>query len=44
VDQLFLLANRVVIVGLDVGDHHSLEKRSEGLPKGILAGFVLYFV
>jgi len=44
VGQLFLLAHRLVLAGLDCGDHHSLAKRSKDFPKGILAGFVLYFV
>ena len=41
-DELFLLANRIVFAGLVSGDHYSMEKRSEDIQKGILAGQFLY--
>jgi hypothetical protein len=44
VEQLFLLAHCFVFAGLDCGDHHSLAKGPEDFPKGILAGFILYFI
>jgi hypothetical protein len=43
-DQLFLLAYRLVAISLGIGDFDSLEKRSKDFSEGLLAGYVLYFI